>query len=101
MLATSIDDERVDGHDQGHWHRVDGRGNACRPGLRRRRASRPTKETTVDETHFLGCVAFFPEKYADYMMSIAADVLAGTPVPQEVHIEHQFLDRSNIATFYP
>ena len=35
----------------------------------------------VEEDHFLGCVAYFPEKYPDYVMSIAADVLEGKPVP--------------------
>ena len=32
---------------------------------------------------------------------IPADVLAGTPVPQEVHIEHVLLTRDNIAQYYP
>ncbi len=99
VLASSIDDERVTGMTKAlaqSGRAGIGVGQGCDDvGIA------ATKETTVDETHFLGCVAFFPEKYADYMMSIAADVLAGTPVPQEVHIDHQFLDRSNIATFYP
>ena len=46
-------------------------------------------------------MAFFPEKYPEYLVSIALDVLEGKPVPQEVHIEHQFLDGSNIAEVYP
>ena len=93
VLASSIDDERVTGMTKalaqsardgiGVGHGCDDVGIAA------------TKEAIRDETHFLGCVAYFPEKYADYMMSIAADVLEGTPVPQEVHIEHEFLDRSH------
>ncbi len=99
VLASSIDDERVTGMTkalaQGSRAGI-GVGQGCDDvGIA------ATKESTVDDTHFLGCVAFFPEKYPDYMMSIAYDVLAGTPVPQEIHIEHQFLDRSNIATYYP
>jgi ribose transport system substrate-binding protein len=55
----------------------------------------------VAEDHFLGCVAYFPEKYADYAISIAADVLEGKPVPQEVHLEHVFLDETTIDDVYP
>ena len=60
-----------------------------------------TKEGDPATTHFLGCVAYFPEKYPDFVMSLALDVLAGTPVPNEIHSEHQFLDGSTIASVYP
>ena len=60
-----------------------------------------TKEGDPEQTHFLGCVAYFPEKYPDFVMSLALDVLAGTPVPNEIHSEHQFLDGSTIGTVYP
>ena len=60
-----------------------------------------TKEGTPDQTHFLGCVAFFFERYGDYLMSIGLDVLAGTPVPQEVHMDHKFLTYDTIAQYYP
>lgn len=99
VLVTSIDDERVTGMTKamaqstrdgiGVGHGCDDVGIAA------------VKETTVETTHFLGCVAYFPEKYPNYLMSIAVDVLAGTPVPQEVHIEHVLLTRDNIATYYP
>ena len=46
----------------------------------------------VEENHFLGCVAYFPERYPDIAISVAADVLEGVPVPQEVHSAHIFLD---------
>ena len=60
-----------------------------------------TKEGEPAATRFLGCVAYFPEKYPDYVMSIGLDVLAGKPVPNEVHIEHTFLDKASIASVYP
>jgi ribose transport system substrate-binding protein len=60
-----------------------------------------TKEGDPGVTHFLGCVAYFPEKYPDYVMSIGLDVLEGKPVPNEVHIEHKFLDKASIASVYP
>lgn len=60
-----------------------------------------TKEGDPATTRFLGCVAYFPERYPDYLMSIGLDVLEGKPVPNEIHIEHEFLDRSTIVTVYP
>lgn len=60
-----------------------------------------TKQGDPGTTKFLGCVAFFPEKYPDYVMSIGLDVLDGKPVPDEVHIEHKFLDKSTISSVYP
>jgi ribose transport system substrate-binding protein len=55
----------------------------------------------VEENHFLGCVAYFPERYPEYVISVAADVLEGVPVPQEVHIDHVFLDSETIEEVYP
>jgi ribose transport system substrate-binding protein len=55
----------------------------------------------VEQDHFLGCVAYFPEKYPDYALSIAADILEGKAVPQEVHLEHVFLDQETIDSVYP
>ncbi len=60
-----------------------------------------TKEGDPATTRFLGCVAYFPEKYPDYVMSIGLDVLDGKPVPDEVHIEHKFLDKATISSVYP
>lgn len=52
------------------------------------------------ENRYLGCVAYFPEKYADYLVSIALNVMAGKAVPNEVHMEHMFLDNATIGTYY-
>lgn len=60
-----------------------------------------TKEGDPATTKFLGCVAYFPEKYPDYVMSIGLDVLEGKPVPNEVHIEHKFLDKASVSSVYP
>ncbi len=53
------------------------------------------------DNNFLGCVAYFPEKYPDYAVSIALDVMEGKPVPQEVHLEHWFLGEHGINDVYP
>ena len=60
-----------------------------------------TKEGDPGTTKFLGCVAYFPEKYPDYVMSIGLDVVEGKPVPNEIHIEHVFLDKDSITSVYP
>lgn len=60
-----------------------------------------TKEGAAATTKFLGCVAYFPEKYPDYVMSVGLDILEGLPVPNEVHIEHKFLDNATISSVYP
>ncbi len=57
--------------------------------------------TPVEDNNFLGCVAYFPEKYPDYAVSIAADILEGKAVPQEVHLAHVFLDAGSINDVYP
>ena len=99
VLATSIDDARSAGISKAlAQNSRDGAavGLGCDEiGI----AS--TKEGDPATTRFLGCVAYFPERYPDYVMSIGLDVLAGTPVPNEVHIEHRFLDKASIGSVYP
>jgi ribose transport system substrate-binding protein len=58
------------------------------------------KAAPSSENRFLGCVAYFPEKYGDYVVSVAIDVMAGKPLPNEVHMEHTFLDNSTIGKYY-
>ena len=57
--------------------------------------------TAPEENKFLGCVAYFPEKYPDFALTIAADILEGKPVPQEVHLEHVFLGMDSVDDVYP
>jgi ribose transport system substrate-binding protein len=98
VLSTTIDDARSDGVARALTQ--SGRegvtvGQGCDDiGIAATRVP-------VAEDHFLGCVAFFPEKYPDYAISIAADVLEGKPVPQEVHLQHVFLDENTIDDVYP
>jgi ribose transport system substrate-binding protein len=99
VLGTSIDDARAAGISKAlaQNSREGGAvGLGCDDiGIAETKAGDPAT------TRFLGCVAFFPEKYPDYVMSIALDVLDGKPVPNEVHIEHVFLDKDTISTAYP
>jgi len=58
------------------------------------------KMAPASENRYLGCAAYYPEKYGDYLVSIALDVMAGKAVPQEIHMEHSFLDHDTIGTVY-
>lgn len=98
VLATSIDDARAVG--LGKAFRQNNRdGYAVGPGCDTI-GVKTLKDGAASKTGYLGCVAFFPERYPEYLLSIALDVLEGKPVPQEVHIEHRFLDQKNISEVY-
>ena len=98
ILSTTIDDERATGIAKAFVasHRD---GYAVGPGCDTVGIA-AVKEAPAATNRYLGCVAFFPEKYPNYVMSIALDVLQGKPVPQEVHISHKFLDHNTIGSYY-
>ena len=99
ILSTSIDDARSAGISKALVQ--NGRDGAAVALGCDEIGVAATKEGDPATTKFLGCVAYFPEKYPDYVMSIGLDVLDGKPVPNEVHIEHRFLDKASIASVYP
>jgi ribose transport system substrate-binding protein len=98
VLATTIDDERATGQSKAlvASHRD---GVAVGPGCDTVGIA-AVKSGDVAKNHYLGCTAYFPEKYAAYAMSVAEDVLAGKAVPQEVHLQHRFLTHANIGQYY-
>ncbi len=46
-------------------------------------------------------VAFFPEKYGEYIIPAACAMLDGTPVPSHMYVEHQIITRESIDRYYP
>jgi ribose transport system substrate-binding protein len=98
VLATTIDDERATGQAKAlvASHRD---GVAVGPGCDTVGIA-AVKSGDAAQNHYLGCTAYFPEKYASYAMSVAEDVLAGKAVPQEVHLQHKFLTHANIGQYY-
>jgi ribose transport system substrate-binding protein len=98
VLATTIDDERATGQAKAlvASHRD---GVAVGPGCDTVGIA-AVKSGDASKNHYLGCTAYFPEKYASYAMSVAEDVLAGKAVPQEVHLQHKFLTHANIGQYY-
>ncbi len=100
ILATSIDDERASGIAKSFAQATETEAFSVGMGCDKV-GIEVTHQGEPQENHFLGCVAFFPEQYPELLISTAEDVLAGTPVPNEVHVESQFLDHSTIDKFYP
>jgi ribose transport system substrate-binding protein len=99
VLSTSIDDARADGVAKA-LTQSSREGYAVGLGCDDI-GQASTKASATDANHFLGCVAYFPERYPDYAVSIAADIAEGKAVPQEVHLEHVFYDHSTISSVYP
>jgi ribose transport system substrate-binding protein len=98
VLATTIDDERATGEAKA-LVASQRDGVAVGPGCDTVGVA-AVKGADVSKNHYLGCTAYFPEKYATYAMSVALDVLAGKAVPQEVHLQHKFLTHANIGQYY-
>jgi ribose transport system substrate-binding protein len=46
-------------------------------------------------------IAFFPEKYGEYLIPAACAILEGAPVPSHMYIENEIITRENIDQFYP
>ena len=46
-------------------------------------------------------VAFFPEKYGEYIIPAACAILEGAPVPSHMYIENEIITKDNIDRFYP
>jgi ribose transport system substrate-binding protein len=52
-------------------------------------------------TPMVGSVAYFPERYGDEALRLAAEILAGKPVPPAVFTKHELVTPENIDRIYP
>ncbi len=59
------------------------------------------QDRAEEDSAFKGSVAYFPEKYGEYMVPIIVDLIEGKPVPDTVRLDHLVVDRSNVDEFYP
>ena len=57
-------------------------------------------EGPASETRYLGSVAYFPELYGVYAVAALIDILDGRSVPQEIHIDHVWVNRDNVDQYY-
>lgn len=46
-------------------------------------------------------VAFFPEKYGEYLIPAACTILKGAPVPSHMYVDNAIITKENIHQFYP
>ena len=58
-------------------------------------------ETMVAEEHFIASVAYFPERYGNYLIPLILMSLAGRDVPPAVSVNHVMVHPANICQFYP
>ncbi len=59
------------------------------------------REALRSEPQWVGSVAYFPEKYGALVMPLAIALARGETVPEEVLVEHLFINADNVAEFYP
>lgn len=57
-------------------------------------------DTMMAEERMIGSVGFFPERYGNYLIPLALMMLAGSPVPPGVLIQHPMVTPKNICEFY-
>jgi ribose transport system substrate-binding protein len=53
------------------------------------------------DSPWLGSVAYFPEKYGDYAIPWAIDILEGKDAPKELYMENVMITAENIDEYYP
>ena len=98
VLGTSIDDARSAGISKALAQ--NGRdGCSGRPRLRRHRRRGDQGRATRRRPSSSAASPTSRRRYPDYVMSIGLDVLEGKPVPNEVHIEHVFLDKDDRSVY--
>lgn len=98
VVAASLDDERASGIAKA-FQSSNSDGVAVGLGCDNVGIDAVSSAQT-NTNHWLGCVAYFPEKYPEYLLSVARDVLAKRPVPNEIHMPHKFLDHNSIGQYY-
>lgn len=49
----------------------------------------------------VGSTAYRPDQYGERVLDLALKLLRGEPVPPAVYIDHVFINRENIGTYYP
>jgi len=52
-------------------------------------------------SHFIGSVGYFPERYGEGIIPLALKLLAGLPVPKATFVKHEMITSSNLRSFYP
>lgn len=59
------------------------------------------REIRHPDSRIIGSTAYWPERYGEKLIQLAIRILQKEAVPPAVHIDHIFIDASNIDQFYP
>jgi ribose transport system substrate-binding protein len=55
----------------------------------------------VEDPHYLGCIAIFPELYGEGCLKTAMLILQKKPVPKQIVTTYEWVTRDNLKKFYP
>jgi ribose transport system substrate-binding protein len=58
-------------------------------------------ETLLGEEKMVASVAYFPERYGNFLVPLCLMRLAGRPVPPAVLMRHAIITRANVCQYYP
>lgn len=100
VLGVSLDDERGSGMARSFAQDTETEGYASGMGCDSVGVEL-MRQAPPEQNHFLGCPAFFGEKYPELLISTAQDVLEEKPVPNEVHVEHKWVDHETVNQYFP
>ena len=53
------------------------------------------------QNSWVASTAFFPEKYGEYVVNLALDILNGKDMPKMNYVEHVAITRNNVEQYYP
>jgi len=99
VLCGTIDDERASGMARALTQA--GRDGGCVGQGADAPGTSLLHEGSIEDTHYISTVAYYPEKYGEFLVNIAIDVIEGRAVPQEVHMAHMIVNRDNVGDLYP
>lgn len=58
------------------------------------------KELQRDDSPLIGSTAYMPEQYGKRLIEIATNILTGISTPPAIYMEHVFLTKSNVDSYY-
>ncbi|TIC79518.1 sugar ABC transporter substrate-binding protein [Nocardioides sp. GY 10127] len=61
----------------------------------------PDNCTIYDAPHWLGSVAYFPEKYGQLLVPYLIKAMKGEDIPEELLVQHEWVDADNASEYYP
>jgi ribose transport system substrate-binding protein len=100
ILATTINDDRAVGIANAMIQA--GRGDPTVDGIVIGKNADETGLAAVrrPDTPYVGTVAFFGQRYGEFLIPLALDILDGKPVPSIVSVPHEVITKENIDVYY-